>query len=131
MELKRLSMQTDFQSSDYKSIHFLKELASHFDAKIIIVDIGEEHHSIIHETNQLEQFKHDLSKFTSTDKVSFELIVGEDIPERLNKLIDETGADIISMSTRKRNLYQRLFDRSMTKKMAYHTHVPLLAFHIQ
>lgn len=129
--IKKIIYATDFNTSDYKSIHFLKELASDFAAELIIVHIADEHHSVIHEADQLEQFKQDLSKYTSIDKITFEMIAGIDIPERLNKLIEETGADIISMSTRKRNLFQRLFDRSMTKKMAYHTHVPLLAFHIQ
>jgi nucleotide-binding universal stress UspA family protein len=129
--IKKIIYATDFNSSDYKSIRFLKEMASDFDAEIIVVHIAAENHSLSHEANQLDQFKQELGKYTSLDKITFEVIGGEDIAERLNKLIDETGADIISMSTRKRNLYQRLFDRSMTKKMAYHTHVPLLAFHIQ
>jgi nucleotide-binding universal stress UspA family protein len=129
--IKKIVYATDFQAADYQSIHFLKELASHFDAEIIIVHIADEHHSVIHEANQLEQFKQDLSKITSTEKITFELIAGEDIQQRLNKLIEVNHADIISMSTHKRNLLQRLFDRSLTKKMAYHTHIPLLAFHIQ
>ena len=129
--IKKIVYATDFNASDYKSIHFLKELASHFDAEIIIVHIADEHHSIIHESNHLEKFKQDLSKYTSIDKINFELIAGEDVQQRLNRLIEETNADIISMSSHKRTLFQRLFDRSITKKMTYHTHVPLLSFHLQ
>jgi hypothetical protein len=30
---------------------------------------------------------------------------------------------------RKRNFAERIFGKSMTKKMLYHTHMPLMAFH--
>jgi 4-hydroxyphenylpyruvate dioxygenase-like putative hemolysin len=54
----------------------------------------------------------------------------------VNKKIDEaidhyTGvvkADLLAMFTHEASFYEKLFDRSMTRKMAFHSKVPLLAF---
>ena len=40
-------------------------------------------------------------------------------------------SDLIAMTNRYRNIFQKLFDRSLTKKMINHTHIPLMAFHVK
>lgn len=52
-----------------------------------------------------------------------------DIVRALDKYISEHSSNILVTATRKRNFFDRIFDRSITRKLAYHTHVPLLALH--
>jgi len=59
----------------------------------------------------------------------FKLIAGSDFEKALDKLVDDTKADLLVFSTLKRNLFQRLFIKSTTEMMVMHTHIPFLAMH--
>jgi len=51
---------------------------------------------------------------------------GHRFQETLEEYIDEQGIDIVAMVTHKRTFLESIFNRSMTKKMSYHTQIPLL-----
>lgn len=53
---------------------------------------------------------------------------GKPIDKVINLHVRELKADLVTMFTHKRTAYENLFHRSMTKKMAFQSHVPLLAF---
>jgi nucleotide-binding universal stress UspA family protein len=46
----------------------------------------------------------------------------------IESFVKALKADLIIMFTHKRNFYEKLFNRSMTKQMAFQSNVPLLAF---
>ena len=50
----------------------------------------------------------------------------ENVVHGLNEFIDQYDIDIITMLPHKHNLFSRIFRESNTKKMAFHTHIPLL-----
>lgn len=56
-----------------------------------------------------------------------EHLSGQRFGETLEEFIKEKEIDLLAMITHKRNLVSGIFHRSMTKRMAYHTRVPLLA----
>lgn len=57
---------------------------------------------------------------------SYSEIVGNDIEEYINRYLIEKNIDVLVMMHRSRSLFERLFRRSFSKKMAYHTSIPLL-----
>ena len=128
--IKKIVFATNFEDEDLASIHFITDIAGYFDSDIIICHVADDDVSTHHESLRFENFKTELAKHAPTIKMSFELIAGEDVPERLNEFFIKNKADMIAMSTKKRNLFDRLFDRSLTKEMAYHTDIPLLVFHL-
>jgi nucleotide-binding universal stress UspA family protein len=46
----------------------------------------------------------------------------------IESFVQKLRADLVIMFTHKRNFYEKLFNRSMTKQMAFQSNVPLLAF---
>jgi nucleotide-binding universal stress UspA family protein len=50
------------------------------------------------------------------------------IEPAIESFVHALKADLVIMFTHKRNFYEKLFNRSMTKEMAFQTNVPLLAF---
>lgn len=62
-------------------------------------------------------------------KVYFENISHDDIIEGLAKYSQVNDIDMTVMVTHKRSFFEKLFDRSLTKKMAYKTDIPLVVFH--
>ncbi len=52
---------------------------------------------------------------------------GDDIEDGINKYIETKNIDILAMVPRKYTIFYRLFKNSLTKKMAFHIKIPLLA----
>ncbi|HET9486015.1 MAG TPA: universal stress protein [Chryseosolibacter sp.] len=56
------------------------------------------------------------------------VLVDEDIDSALDHYVQLSKADVLAMFTHKLSFFEKVFDRSMTRKMAFHSRVPLLAF---
>ncbi len=64
-----------------------------------------------------------------SDKIKLALVTEENVLEGINEYINSNDVDVLAMAIRKRSLLDKIFSRSLTKKMAYHTKIPLLALH--
>lgn len=53
---------------------------------------------------------------------------GKPVDRAIDSYVKELKADMVTMFTHKRTAYENLFHRSMTKKMAFQSHVPVLTF---
>jgi nucleotide-binding universal stress UspA family protein len=65
---------------------------------------------------------------TGYKNVVVRVMVNKQVDEAIDHYVDVIKADLLTMFTHERSFYEKLFDRSMTRKMAFHSKVPLLAF---
>jgi nucleotide-binding universal stress UspA family protein len=56
------------------------------------------------------------------------VMVNKNVDEAIGHYVDVVKADLLTMFTHDRSAYERLFNRSVTRKMAFQSKVPLLAF---
>lgn len=68
-----------------------------------------------------------LEKLKYKDIVSL-VLVDRSIDAAIDQYIDVTKADMLAMFTHELSFYEKLFDRSYTRRMAFHSSIPLLAF---
>ena len=61
------------------------------------------------------------------DKLDFQLILDDDITTAIDGYIKKTKADLLTTFTHKLSLEEKLFGRSVTRKLAYQGTIPLLA----
>jgi nucleotide-binding universal stress UspA family protein len=54
-------------------------------------------------------------------------VYGNHFEEAITNYIASNKTDLLGMITHKRNFLESIFNRSMTKKMSYHTNIPLLS----
>jgi hypothetical protein len=47
----------------------------------------------------------------------------------INDFIESNEVDLLAIMPRRKNVLKKLFGKSHTRQMAYHTRIPLLAFH--
>ncbi|MFB6258555.1 MAG: universal stress protein [Flavobacteriales bacterium] len=78
-----------------------------------------------------EAFEKGLEKEGLSEKVTFEKLEGDHLEEVLDWFIQHKGVDLLAMLNESRNFFQRLFHNSKSKKMAFHTKVPLLVIHAE
>lgn len=127
---KKIVYATDYQNKDLKSIAQLIEIAKLFKGKIDIVHVASEEKSYSEEEKLFEKFTNKIKESVSYKAINYRLLFGKNIEESLEIYIEKEKIDLICLSTKHRNLLERLFTKtSLTKKLMYHTHIPLLAFH--
>jgi nucleotide-binding universal stress UspA family protein len=56
------------------------------------------------------------------------VLVDRNIDAAIAQYIEVSKADLLAMFTHELSFYEKLFDRSYTRRMAFHSKVPLLAF---
>lgn len=102
----------------------LKGIAKKFNAEIYIVNVKPKKEAVSVEEaiagvrleNKLEGVKH-VYYFQES----------EDTIDGINRVVADLKADVIAMIPHRYNLIDRLFHRSISKQIAFHTQVPLLA----
>jgi sialic acid synthase SpsE len=62
----------------------------------------------------------------SYPKLQFITLEKGDVINSINTYIDDHHADLLVMAKHNRHFFDRLFHRSLSKKMAFHTHITLL-----
>ncbi len=119
---------TNFDEKDFASLDKLMLLLKPFNIKLKCVHVGQPQGDGW-DMARLEGLKDVLHEKYKGFEFNCRLIVGRDILESLEKHIQEEKADILSLTTHKRNVITRLFNPSLAKRMVFHTHTPLLVFH--
>jgi len=114
--ISRIAYATDFHDNDPEIVFQLLQLNQ---------NIGADLH-YVHVDNKGSDEKKDLrtiAGFAAVEHISHNDVIGG-----LNQYIQEQEIDMLAMYIPKRRLWEKLFHTSFTKKMALHTHVPLLIF---
>ena len=59
-------------------------------------------------------------------EIKYDVVINDDLLENLDKYIDESKIDVITIISYKRNIFARLFNPSIAKKVIFHSDTPLL-----
>lgn len=125
-EIKNIVYAYDDIKSGLPSFQKLLTFASICDADITLLHIIEKGK----DTEELNKREFDkIKSATSYDKISLKLVHEENVLEGINEYVNSNDVDVLAMTIKKRTLFDRIFNKSLTKKMAYHTRIPLLALH--
>jgi len=126
---KKIAYATDYRDPDTESISRLSEFASLFNAEIIVVHVAEFLMPANYENALFDVFIEEVRKTVLYKNISFHILKGLSKSKTFNEFTHENNIDLIAVSTRKKNIFTKMFDSGFTKKVAYHTEVPLLSFH--
>lgn len=112
--------------SGLPSFQRLLDFAKIYDSEITLLHIVETGRK----TEELNKSEFEKVKQTAGyEKIKLMLVEEENVLEGINDYINSNDVDVLAMAIRKRSLIDKIFNRSLTKKMAYHTKIPLLALH--
>lgn len=68
-----------------------------------------------------------LRKFPYKNIVTL-VLVDNDVDSALDQYVEVSRADVLAMFTHEISFFEKVFDKSMTRRMAFHSRIPLLAF---
>lgn len=119
---KKIVFATDGEKLSSKSkLKVLLEMAFTFKSKIMLLNVLDKASVAKRSRYKMENNFKDTSHSTHIIENKF-----DDIVTDINYFVKEKSADMIVMVARKHSLLNRMFNERKTKKMAFHTHIPLL-----
>ena len=121
--LKRIVYATDGSTEDMEYIGALLEFARIFDSQIHFV-----HFDPKGDTQKLAQYQHKIAPLIEHLPTHFETVKGRMPEDDLLHYTEKIQADVVALFHRDRHFLARLFHRSVTKKMAFHSKIPVLSF---
>jgi nucleotide-binding universal stress UspA family protein len=106
-------------------------LASIWDVPVhLMAFVNDEHNNMDESYQRLASYVGQLQKKYPLTHILGEVIEGEDFATTIQDFADENGNGLLCMITHHRGLWDSIFRPSMTKEMAYHSGMPLLAIPI-
>ena len=127
-EMQKLLYVTNFEESDFVALDKLEKLVKPLDVSITFAHICEKPSEKWEHLKMEGLKKYVAEKFPNT-QIDFDFIENEDFWVGLENYVRQKGIDFISLTTYRRNLFARLFNPSVGKKMLFHSTTPLLVFH--
>lgn len=126
--ISHIVFASNMLKDDIHSIREIIHLFGSFKPLITLLHI-EDGHSRDAEAAVANWFRNEVLPAVNYPLLQTQVLAENDVLKTLHTFLDEKKADILVTATRKRNLIERIFDRSITRKLVYHTHIPLLALH--
>lgn len=124
-------LATNYFEEDPVILDFLFEFAYQFSANInaIVFTSNEDKAIVIVEhTKRAFDYERMLREQYRVERFSVKELLGDEFEDTLEEYVDQNGIDLLAMVTHKRSFLNRFFHPSVTKKMSYHTTIPLLVF---
>jgi nucleotide-binding universal stress UspA family protein len=125
--IRNVMLACDFKNVvETTPVEPLKKLLNATKAALHIVNVQENHKQISEEVARQQQLLHDLLR-DYNPRFYFEN--NEHFIDGINYFVDTHSIDIIIAIPRKHKLFEGLFKERHTKKLAFHSHVPLMYIH--
>ena len=132
-----LAVPEDGAFKSFKNVVYATDL-KHVQKELkVLIPYLQEFESTVHllhvtpslkEVLKLEKKIEAIIKKAEFSNVVCKVIVNKNVDEAIDYYVNATKADLLTMFTHELSFYEKLFNRSMTRKMAFQSKVPLLAF---
>jgi nucleotide-binding universal stress UspA family protein len=122
-KIKKIGFTTRFTSKDSRALKKVVEIAKALNAKIKCLYVQTFDSDL--KQARIEKWKADFKQ----DPVEFIVIPSDDIKGTIFSFLKKNDIDILAMLTYKHKMLEKLFKKSLVKKIAYETEVPILALH--
>jgi nucleotide-binding universal stress UspA family protein len=127
---QKIVFATDYYDSDLEALQRLVPIAAAFNSEIVMVHIFDECDEEQSELIMMNFISNEIFKTIDYPHITYRVYYNERTSEGLKSFSESTGADLVVLSARKQNVFQKLFTKSVTKELAYNSGVPLLIFHV-
>ena len=119
--IKRIGFMTHFQEDEIRPLQKVIAIAKSFGARVdcLYVRIDDKVSDVVQANWELN-FK---------DEVTFNIIENQHVEAAILDYVQANQVNMLAMLNHKHGFFESLFHESRTRKMAYHTKVPLLALH--
>lgn len=126
--LDKMVFATSYEEGDFEHIERFLHYASLWNAEVVLLHVTPGKWDKTYEFDAIERLKVRLQEESGYTKLRFKLLDAEDVYEALIHYMEEVDADLLGMTHRHRSWMDRVLERSMSKKMSFHSSCPLMVF---
>lgn len=121
--IKRIGFTTQFRDDDLSALKRVVEVARGFNASIECLFVQTAHNAVSDAriANWELLFKN--------DPVKFQIFDSTDVEGTVLNFIQNNDLDLLAMLNHRHTFWDKFFHTSLTKKLAFHIHIPLLVLH--
>lgn len=121
---------TNFEESDYNAIKSLVNTLSGYTIKLECAHFssGSDSKEDLHNSDKMSEIKDYFTNNLKNIPVECHIIKSDNMLEGLNDFVEVHDIDLISLTHKKRNLFYRLLNPSLAKKLLFKTNRPVFVF---
>ena len=121
--VKNLLFITEYQADDTQSFLKIKALAKVFQAHIECLRVVPQHRE-----NNINNMRN-WEELIDNQNIKLHSVTGNDVEGIILNFIDSHKINMIAMHVHRKNFFEKLFEISLSKKLAFHINIPILAIH--
>ena len=121
--VKNLLFITEYQADDTQSFLKIKALAKVFQAHIECLRVVPQHRE-----NNINNMRN-WEELIDNHNIKLHSVTGNDVEGIILNFIDSQKINMIAMHVHRKNFFEKLFEISLSKKLAFHINIPILAIH--
>lgn len=121
--VKNLLFITEYQADDTQSFLKIKALAKVFQAHIECLRVVPQHRE-----NNINNMRN-WEELIDNHNIKLHSVTGNDVEGIILNFIDSHKINMIAMHVHRKNFFEKLFEISLSKKLAFHINIPILAIH--
>ena len=125
--IRNIAYATNFEDKDLIAFEKLMQLMKPFRFRMHFIHFDQKEDAWTE--IKLSGIKEYFSKFYPDQEIEYHILRGNDILAVFDEFIHHNKIDVISLTTHKRNIFTRLFNPSIARKMVFHSNTPMLVFH--
>ena len=127
-QIKNVAFASEFKDVDRTTpVALLKSVLEMFNPFLHIINVNNEHYVSV--TEEYQEEKEKIKNLFADYEMEFYFIGMNDFFDAVDKFVNDYNIDILITIPRHHSNSRALYHAPHTKKLAYHTHVPLLAAH--
>lgn len=125
--VRRIGFACDYREVEKTTpVSLLKKIVADFHAELHVMNV--DHYSPVANPNRAKETALVMELLHDT-KAEFHSIEAAEITDGINWFVDHTRLDWLVVIPKKHRLIDKIFKRSHTKELVYHTHIPVLCIH--
>jgi nucleotide-binding universal stress UspA family protein len=122
--IERIAYLTNYQTEEIPVFHEVIELAKMYNAQVYCLHFDGD--DSCKQGEEMQAWKEKVS--SAYGKINYSVLTGNDFEEELLKFNDKEDLHLLAVLPRKKNIFARLFSKSVSKRIAHHLNIPLLTF---
>ncbi|MEN6589639.1 MAG: universal stress protein [Proteiniphilum sp.] len=123
--MKTIVFLTNFQEREFKAFDIMMGFLKLYPVKVYLAHIAKKED--VWNEIKLSGIQKRFSELYPHLQIGYKLIEqSEGMEEALDKFVDEHAIDMISLSSSRRNIFARMFNPGIARRMLFHSDTPLL-----
>lgn len=125
LDIKRMVFLTNFQEREFKAFDIMMKFIKPYPVKLFLAHIAKKED--VWNEIKLSGLQKYISEEYPQLETEYRLIdQTESLEESLEKFIEDNNIDMISLSSSRRNLFARMFNPGIARRMLFHSDTPIL-----